>query len=158
MSIQSEGWKSLPEVHLDNSTAGSKHFSITLRELVKTIASIVKLERCYTMRLRDTAPCCRNRKDNMKNFVKISIVALVFLAGANRYAQADPPTLNGGSYHKMTPHPQTPHINDANPQGPRMRNPNVVPEIDHGLAWSGIALLAGSLAVFGSRRRKAASL
>lgn len=158
MPIQSEGWNFPPEVHLDNSTAGSKHFLITLRKLVKTKASIVRLENSYSKRLRDTAACCRNRKDNMKNLIKISALALVFLAGANRYAQADPPTLNGGSYHQMTPHPQTPHINDANPQGPHMRTPNVAPEIDPGLAWSGLALLAGSLVILSSRRKKAASL
>lgn len=94
----------------------------------------------------------------MKNILKISVVALVLLAGANRYAQADSPTLNGGSYHQMNPEPKTPHIGDADPQGPRVRNPSVAPEIDPGLAWSGLALLAGSLAVLGSRRKKAASL
>jgi LPXTG-motif cell wall-anchored protein len=94
----------------------------------------------------------------MKNLIKFSIVALVILAGTSRYAQAGSPTLNGGSYHQMTPDPKTPHVNDANPQGPRMRNPGIAPEIDPGLAWSGIALLAGSLAVLGSRRKKAASL
>lgn len=93
----------------------------------------------------------------MKNLIKISVLTLAFLAGANRYAQADP-SLNGGSYHQMTPTPRTPHVNNADPEGPRPRTPNVAPEIDPGLAWSGVALLAGSLAIMGSRSKKAASL
>jgi hypothetical protein len=62
MSLFREGWNSPTEVHLDNMTAGSEHFSITLRKLVKTKASIVKLESGYPKHLRDTATCCRNPK------------------------------------------------------------------------------------------------
>lgn len=94
----------------------------------------------------------------MKNLLKISVIALAFLAGANRYAQADSPTLNGGSYHQMTPNPRALHINDADPHGPHMRNPNVAPEIDPSLAWSAVALLAGGLVVLGSRRKSAVRL
>jgi hypothetical protein len=117
-----------------------------------------ELEIDYTKLLRDTATCCRNRKDNMKNLIKISALALVFLAGVSRYAQADPPSLNGGSYHRMTPTPQTPHINDADPKGPHPRNPTVAPEIDPSLAWSALAMLAGSLVILGNRRKKAVTL
>lgn len=92
----------------------------------------------------------------MKKLLTISGLALVFLAGANRYAQADPLVLNGG----LKPNPPIPIFKDPPPPppGPHRPTPNVTPEIDPGLAWSGVAFLAGSLLVLGSRRRKAATL
>ena len=88
--------------------------------------------------------------------LKFSLMALVLFTGASWYAQAEPGTLHDGTYHQMTPDPKTPHVSNAHPQGPRLRDPKVAPEIDPSLAWSGISLLAGSLAVIGSRRKKMA--
>lgn len=91
------------------------------------------------------------------NLVKFSALALVFLA-ANRYAQADPSPFNGGSYHRMTPDPHTPDNHGAQPHGPHLRSVGVAPEIDPNLALSGLALLAGTLVVLGSSRKRTAIL
>ncbi|RXS93033.1 hypothetical protein [Silvibacterium dinghuense] len=67
----------------------------------------------------------------MKRFLKPSLLALGLMLGASTAAHADPPWW-------QNPQPPTP----------------TAPEIDPGLAVSGITLLAGTLTVFRARRRK----
>lgn len=71
-----------------------------------------------------------NRERDMKKFFKPSLLVLGLALGAVSAAHADP------SYWHKTPPPAT------------------APEVDPGMAVSGITLLAGTLTVLRARRRK----
>jgi len=86
----------------------------------------------------------------MFKFLKYSALALALAFGSSTFAHAEAFTAigpNGGWWSWFFPPPQPP------PSKCPDKSYHVAPEVDPGLALSGLALLGGSLTVMRARRR-----